>query len=120
MPPNAEDPSTSKPAVVRAKALVDSFAHGGAWSQWPWRFYKSPLEAARVQPTFAACEWIYRTLMLACAWHAHKTRNWQLFFSSFICGSFNDWFFMAMSPTFPDSFWCARRATRRDGFAPTD
>ena len=95
-------------ATDALKARINALSHGGSWSEWPWQIYKSPLETLRVQPTFAACEWIYRLVTWACAAHAHRTGNWQLFFSSFMCGSFNDAFFMAMP--FADNFWQSSNA----------
>lgn len=77
-----------------------------AWALWPWRAWKSPVEQFKVLPTFVINEWTYRAVTLTCAWHAHKTGNWPLWFSSWICGTFNDAFFMAMP--FCDNFWQAQ------------
>ena len=76
------------------------------WAAWPWRYWKPPFEQAKVLPTFLVNEWTYRALTATCALHASRTNNWQLWFSSWICGSFNDAFFMAMP--FCDNFWQAQ------------
>jgi hypothetical protein len=76
------------------------------WAAWPWRYWKAPFEQAKVLPTFLVNEWTYRAVTATCAWHAAKTGNWQLWFSSWICGTFNDAFFMAMP--FCDNFWQAQ------------
>jgi len=86
--------------------MVLSHFNNPQWAAWPWRMWKSPLEQAKVLPTFVVNEWMYRAVTATCAFHAHKTGNWQLWFSSWICGSFNDAFFMAMP--FCDNFWQAQ------------
>jgi len=76
------------------------------WSKWPWKRWKSPLEQAKVLPTFVVNEWMYRAVTLTTAVHASRTGNLQLWFSSWVCGSCNDAFFMAMP--FCDNFWQAQ------------
>jgi len=76
------------------------------WDRMPWRHWKSPLEQARVMPTFVACEWYYRALAIATFLHAKKSGKLSLWFSAWMCGTFNDVFFMFMP--FCDNFWQAQ------------
>ncbi|CAK8999771.1 Uncharacterized protein SCF082_LOCUS6201 [Durusdinium trenchii] len=92
-------------SVSRMGQLMSTLGND-EWAKMPWRFWTSPMQQAKVLPTFVLCEWMYRALAIASFWHAKKTKSLPLWFSAWMCGSFNDIFFMAMP--FCDNFWQAQ------------
>ena len=87
--------------------LVHATINSAQWSHWPWRALRSPLENAKVHPTFVACEWSYFAFAAACAWHARRNKQATLLASSWICGTINDTIFMALPLLSADNFWQA-------------
>jgi|GEM_PF-1657223 len=77
-----------------------------SWKEMPWKHFKSPVEQFKVLPTFAAIEWTYRIACWSCFLHATKTGGLPLWFSSWLCGTANDIFFIFMP--FCDNFWQAQ------------
>lgn len=76
------------------------------WEKFSWKSFRSPFEQYKVLPTFVGIEWTYRLAAWSCFVHAYKTNGIPLWFSSWLCGTANDIFFMFLP--FCDNFWQAQ------------
>lgn len=77
-----------------------------AWKEWPWRHWTPVGEQYKKMPSFAVIEWTYRFCAWSCLVHAWKTGGLPVWFSSFLCGTANDCWFMHLPLC--NNFWQAQ------------
>ena len=86
--------------------ILKTIGYEAAWDTWPWKVWKSPMEQYKVLPSFVLVEWTYRVTAWTCLWHAVRINALPIWFSSWMCGTFNDCLFMWLP--FCDNFWQAQ------------